>query len=81
MVLLVFPTSRFLQVFPLARSTTTLIAWEPTLQKIQNNYMITEEGLQFLREVDVYSDLSPPKREEQAQPDFDRSEETIRQVR
>ena len=49
--------------------------------KDSKHYMITEEGLQFLREVDAkYSGLIAPKRE-QAQPDFDRSEETVRQAR
>jgi len=50
--------------------------------KDSKHYLITEEGLQFLREADAkYSGLIPPKREEQAQPDFDRSEETVRQAR
>ena len=50
--------------------------------KDSKHYLITEEGLQFLREADTkYSGLIPSKREEQTQPDFDRSEETIRQVR
>ena len=49
--------------------------------KDSKHYMITEEGLQFLRETDTkYSGLIPPKREEQAQPDFDRFEETVRQA-
>jgi len=50
--------------------------------KDSKHYLITEEGLQFLREADAkYSGLIAPKREEQAQPDFDRSEETVRQAR
>jgi predicted transcriptional regulator len=51
--------------------------------KDSKHYMITEEGLQFLRESDPkYSGLVPPKKEEQAQPpDSDRSEETVRQAR
>jgi predicted transcriptional regulator len=47
--------------------------------KDSKQYMITEEGLQFLRESDPrYSDLVPPRREEQAQPDSGRSEEIAR---
>jgi predicted transcriptional regulator len=50
--------------------------------KDSKHYMITEEGLQFLRESDPkYSGLAPPRKEEQAQPDSVRSEETARQAR
>jgi hypothetical protein len=46
--------------------------------KDSKHYMITEEGLQFLRESDPkYSGLAAPRKEEQAQPkDPGRSEET-----
>lgn len=48
--------------------------------KDSKHYMITEEGLQFLREADPkYTGVAPP-REEQAQ-DKPRSEEPVRQVR
>jgi hypothetical protein len=45
--------------------------------------MITEEGLQFLRESDPkYSGLTPARKEEQARPeDSGRSEEPVRQAR
>lgn len=51
--------------------------------KDSKHYMITEEGLQFLRESDPrYSGLAPPRREEQARPeDSGRSEELARQAR
>jgi hypothetical protein len=50
--------------------------------KDSKHYMITEEGLQFLRESDPkYSGLVPPKKEETRQGDSDRSEETVRQAR
>lgn len=51
--------------------------------KDSKHYMITEEGLQFLRESDPrYSGLTPPRREEQARPeDSGRSEELARQAR
>lgn len=51
--------------------------------KDSRQYLITEEGLQFLREADPkYSGLVPAKREEQTQPEgFGRSEETVRQAR
>lgn len=46
--------------------------------KDSKHYMITEEGLQFLREADPkYSGLAPPRREEQARPEESgRSEES-----
>jgi predicted transcriptional regulator len=48
--------------------------------KDSKHYMITEEGLQFLREADPkYTGVAPPK-EEQVQ-DHGGSEETVRQVR
>lgn len=50
--------------------------------KDSKHYMITEEGLQFLRDSDPkYSGLAPPRKEEQAQPESGRSEETLRQSR
>ncbi len=51
--------------------------------KDSKHYMITEEGLQFLREADPkYASLAPPKKEEQVQPeDSSRSEEMVRQTR
>lgn len=52
--------------------------------KDSKHYMITEEGLQFLREADPkYSGLAPPKKEEQVQQpeDSSRSEEMVRQTR
>ena len=49
--------------------------------KDSKHYMITEEGLQFLRESDPrYSGLAPPRKEEQTQ-DPGRSEEAVRQAR
>ena len=46
------------------------------------HYMITEEGLQFLRESDPrYTGVAAPRNEEQIQDDFKRSEETVRQAR
>lgn len=49
--------------------------------KDSKHYMITEEGLQFLRESNPrYSGLTPPRKEEQAQ-DPNRSEEAVRQSR
>jgi predicted transcriptional regulator len=53
------------------------------ITKDSKHYMITEEGLQFLREADPkYSGLTPPKKEEQVRPeDSGRSEETVRQTR
>jgi len=49
--------------------------------KDSKHYMITEEGLQFLRESDPrYSGLTAPVKEEQTQ-DPDRSEEAVRQAR
>lgn len=51
--------------------------------KDSRHYLITEEGLQFLRESDPkYSGLTPPRKEEQARPeDSGRFEETVRQAR
>lgn len=51
--------------------------------KDSKHYMITEEGLQFLRESDPkYTGLAPPPRkEEQARQESDRSEETTTQSR
>jgi predicted transcriptional regulator len=51
--------------------------------KDSKHYMITEEGLQFLREADPkYSGLAAPKKEEQVRPeDSGRTEETVRQAR
>ena len=51
--------------------------------KDSKHYMITEEGLQFLRESDPkYSGLAPPRKEEQVQEkDSGRSEEPARQSR
>src|SRR5688572_5221225 len=51
--------------------------------KDSKHYMITEEGLQFLRESDPkYSGLTPPRKEEQARPeDSGRSEEPARHAR
>jgi predicted transcriptional regulator len=51
--------------------------------KDSKHYMITEEGLQFLRDSDPkYSGLVPPRKEEQVQPeDSGRSEEPVRQAR
>jgi predicted transcriptional regulator len=49
--------------------------------KDSKHYMITEEGLQFLRESDPrYSGVAPPRKEEQVQ-DPGRSEEDVRQAR
>ena len=51
--------------------------------KDSKHYMITEEGLQFLRESDhKYSGLAPPRKEEQAQTKgSDRSEEAAKPPR
>ena len=50
--------------------------------KDSKQYMITEEGLQFLREADPkYSGPVSPKKEETRQGDSDGSEETVRQAR
>jgi predicted transcriptional regulator len=50
--------------------------------KDSKHYMITEEGMQFLRESDPkYSGVAPPRREEQARTDSGRPEETARQAR
>jgi predicted transcriptional regulator len=51
--------------------------------KDSKHYMITEEGLQFLREADPkYFGLVPPKKEEEVRQDNPvRSEETLRQAR
>jgi hypothetical protein len=49
--------------------------------KDSKHYMITEEGLQFLRESDPkYSGIAPPRKEEQTRPK-DPSEETARHSR
>jgi len=52
--------------------------------KDSKHYMITEEGLRFLREADPkYSGLAPPKKEEQVQQpeDSSRTEKMVRQAR
>ena len=53
------------------------------INKDSKHYMITEEGLQFLRESDPkYSGLTPPRKEEQVQEkDSGRPEEPARQSR